>query len=298
MLTRRMIQRSALQEAEDGPKRVSTGHALLDIGQNVGALIIYTDAEHCGKEIEVSLKGNDVQRTHTEVLERKVNAHITYAALFVALKEGDYDIWSIPGQSITIVGGSVAEVDWRGANVILVPKLSNPHRHNEAILDILPPRYRNGKAVSPAPMGTAPMRYTDEGQVAWDQMWTDFCELALAGGPAHRDTLLEPVTPEEVKADQDGYERVVSEIERGLHLVTGLATVRSKNAGWVGLNCKDEQEALWLLCAIVVENICVRREGTVLYLPAGPVFRLEKEIKNVVTVVAKTYHYWTEHCNS
>jgi hypothetical protein len=298
MLARRMIQRSVLQEAEGGPKRVSTGHAVLDIGQNVGALVIYTDAEHCGKEIEVSPKGNDVQRTHTEVLERKTNGYITYAALFFALKKGDYNIWSIPGQSITIVGGSVAEVDWRGANVVLVPKLGHTHRHNEAILDILPPRYRNGKAVSSAPMGTAPMRYTDEGQVAWDQMWTDFCELALAGGPPHRDTLLEPVAPEEIKADQDDYERVVSEIERGLRLVTGLSTVRSKNAGWVGLNCKDEQEALWLLRAIVVENICVRREGTVLYLPAGPAFRLEKEIKNVVTVVAKTYHYWTEHCNS
>jgi hypothetical protein len=107
------------------------------------------------------------------------------------------------------------------------PKLGHPHRHNEAILDILPPRYRNGKVVSSAPMGTAPMRYTDEGQVAWDQMWTDFCELALAGGPPHRDTLLEPVAPEEVKVDQDDYERVVSEIERGLRLVTGLSTVCS-----------------------------------------------------------------------
>ncbi|MBV9021594.1 MAG: hypothetical protein JOZ71_12875, partial [Ktedonobacteraceae bacterium] len=64
---------------------------------------------------------------------------------------------------------------------------------------------------------------------------------------------------------------------------------------WVGLLCQDEEMALWLLRAIVVENICVRREGTVLFLPAGPSFRLEKEIKNVVTAVAKTYHYWTEH---
>jgi sirohydrochlorin cobaltochelatase len=32
-----------------------------------------------------------------------------------------------------------------------------------------------------------------------------------------------------------------------------------------------------------------------LLLPAGPQFRLEAEIKNVVTAVAKTYHYWKEH---
>ena len=53
--------------------------------------------------------------------------------------------------------------------------------------------------------------------------------------------------------------------------------------------------ALWLLRAIVVENVTVRREDTVLWFPAGPHFRLEREIKNVVTVVAKTTHYWQEH---
>jgi sirohydrochlorin cobaltochelatase len=53
--------------------------------------------------------------------------------------------------------------------------------------------------------------------------------------------------------------------------------------------------ALWILRAVVVENVCVRREGSVLYLLAGPAFHLDKEIKNVITVVAKTHHNWTEH---
>jgi sirohydrochlorin cobaltochelatase len=56
--------------------------------------------------------------------------------------------------------------------------------------------------------------------------------------------------------------------------------------------------ALWMLRAIVVENIFARREGQTLYLPAGPAFRLEGEIKNVITVLAKTYHYWTQHIAS
>jgi sirohydrochlorin cobaltochelatase len=166
------------------------------------------------------------------------------------------------------------------------------------LADIPPPRYCNGKMVSAAPMGSAPLRYGSDGQVAWNQMWTDFCELALAGGPPHRDSLLEPAMPDEVKADQESYERVVTEIERGLQLVTRLSTVRSERLGWVGLRCVDEEMALWLLRAIVVENVCVRREGSVLFFPAGPTFRLEKEIKNVITVVAKTHHYWTEHALS
>ena len=65
--------------------------------------------------------------------------------------------------------------------------------------------------------------------------------------------------------------------------------------GWIGVACHSEAMAIWLLRAIVVENVIARREGVVLYLPAGPGFTLDGEIKNVVTAIAKTYHYWIEH---
>jgi len=63
----------------------------------------------------------------------------------------------------------------------------------------------------------------------------------------------------------------------------------------VALQCDDAAMARWLLRAIAEENVSVRREGAVLFLPAAPGFRLDREIKNVVTVVAKTSHYWAEH---
>ena len=303
--------------AETYIEKVHTENAVLDIGEDIGALVIYTGQEMLGNEIEVSPKGNRSLRIHAAVLERKINGRTSFAALFLELSEGDYITLTTPSSEITIIGGQVAELDWMALNVIIHPKaLSNSHPHlhgnvssqrlaevstmypRDPANDILPPRYRNGKVVSAAPMGTAPMRYTEKGQVAWDEMWTDFCDLALAGGPPHRDTLLEPVPPDEVKADMESYERVVSEIERGWRLVTGLPTVRSEKLGWIGLQCQDEEMALWILRAIVVENVCVRREGNILYLPAGPAFRIDKEIKNVITVVAKTHHYWTEHINS
>ena len=71
--------------------------------------------------------------------------------------------------------------------------------------------------------------------------------------------------------------------------------VRDAAPGWVGLACPDEEMAIWMLRAITVENVSVRREGATLLLPAGPQYRVEKEIRNVVTAVAKTHHYWTEH---
>jgi sirohydrochlorin cobaltochelatase len=162
--------------------------------------------------------------------------------------------------------------------------------------DILPPRYRGGQAVSSARMrSSAPLTYDAEGRVAWDRVWRGFCHLALAGGPPHRGKLLEPSTKEEVLADPDAAARVAAEIARGLSLVTRLPTVTDAAPGWVGLVCPDEEMAVWLLRAIVVENVSVRREGTTLFLPTGPAYRVEKEIKNVITAVAKTHHYWTEH---
>jgi sirohydrochlorin cobaltochelatase len=176
----------------------------------------------------------------------------------------------------------------------LTPRL-HIHNHSHGLNAILPPRYQDNTSVSAEPMGAADLIFDENGQVAWDEIWGDFCDLALAGGPPHRGTLLEPVSAEAARANPEGYRRVLAELERGLRMVTNLPVVASASPGWIGIQCTDEEMALWLLRAIIVENVSVRREGDVLYLPAGPDFRLECEIKNVITVIAKTHHYWTEH---
>ncbi len=291
-------------------ERTHSEQVVLDIGQDIGALVVYTGGEMRGREIEVSMVGCETKRTHISILERRVNGRIIYAGVFAALPSGDYTIWMEPASEVTVRGGHVAEVDCCTCTNIYAPYAyasrptsvdapdASQSTPNEALRDLLPPRYRDGRPVSYAPMGSAPMRYDDDGQVAWNEMWTSFCDLALAGGPPHRDTLLEPVDPQEARANPQAYERAIAEIERGLRLVTGLPVVHSEKLGWIGVRCESEEMALWLLRAIIVENVCVRREGVVLYLPAGPSFLLEKEIKNVVTVVAKTNHYWQEHLRS
>jgi sirohydrochlorin cobaltochelatase len=227
--------------------------------------------------------------------------------VFAELRAGDYILWknNQPDDELTIAGGAIAEVDWRDLAFTPALRLARPHPAIATVSQpaasayvpdaLLPRRYRNSGPVRSTPMGSAPMRYTQDGQVAWDEMWTDFCDLALAGGPPHRDTVLDPPAPDPALSREEAYRRVVSEIERGIQMVTGLRTVVSQTPGWVGLQCEDEDMARWLLRAIAVENVGVRREGSVLFLPAGPDFRLDKEIKNVVTVVAKTHHYYSEH---
>jgi hypothetical protein len=168
-----------------------------------------------------------------------------------------------------------------------------------AINAILPPEYDGRYCdVSPQSMGSAQLKFGRDGRVAWEQMWTTFCDLALAGGPPHRGALLGPAAPEVVDAEPQKYAQVVGEIERGIRIVTGLAVRAWIAPGWVGVVCQSEQMAAWLLRAVLAENVSARRQQTILYLPAGPFFRLEKEIKNVITVMAKTAHYWSFHISS
>jgi hypothetical protein len=89
---------------------------VLDIGRDVGALIIYTKPELHGQEIEVSPRGTGARRTHVQVLERRVKDRPVFAAVFPGLRAGDYEIWedaAYIGGTVTIAGGEVATVDWR-----------------------------------------------------------------------------------------------------------------------------------------------------------------------------------------
>ncbi len=168
-----------------------------------------------------------------------------------------------------------------------------------ALDEDLPSEYSgNLDAVSPRSMGSAKMRYDASGLIPWDKIWTSFCDLAMAGGPPHRGKLLEPVSLESIEADRSHYEAVVCELRRGVTLASGLATTDSPYAGWVAVICDDERMAAWMMRAILVENVIVRREANILYMPAGPAFRVEKEIKNVITSIAKTVHYWRAHLRS
>ncbi|MFN7732904.1 MAG: hypothetical protein ACK5OB_13440 [Pirellula sp.] len=153
-------------------------------------------------------------------------------------------------------------------------------------------------AVSPRSMGSASLRYGPDGLVPWDKIWTSFCDLAMAGGPPHRGKLLEPVSPDAIVAAPEQYATVVREMRRGIQLASGLNTADSPYLGWVAVQCENERMAAWMMRAILVENVSVRREGNVLYVPAGPAFRVEKEIKNVITSIAKTVHYWQAHLRS
>jgi sirohydrochlorin cobaltochelatase len=161
---------------------------------------------------------------------------------------------------------------------------------------ILPEEYQDSyEDLQPVSMGSASLKYGADGRVAWNDIWATFCDLAMAGGPPHKGTLLEPGSRVQIDAQPDLYEQVTGEIRRGVTMVTDLEARLSPTSGWVRVACLSEGMAGWLVRAIVMENVAARADGAMLDLPAAPHFRLEKEIKNVVTVIAKTCHYWIGH---
>lgn len=142
-----------------------------------------------------------------------------------------------------------------------------------------------------APMASAPMKYDAEGRVDWGNMWDSFCALALDGGPPHRETFLG--RPASVTQDA-AYAAAAGEIIRAIAAVSGLQAALAR-PGWIAVQCHSPAMASWLSAAIVAENVEAQAEDATLLVPVGADFRLEKEIKNVVTAVAKTTHYWQNH---
>lgn len=161
---------------------------------------------------------------------------------------------------------------------------------------LLPPLYRERyQDMRPVPMRSAPWVYDADGRVAWDRMWNGFCDLAMAGGPPHKGRWLGPGTPEAIAAAPERHDAVVEEIRRGVALATGLDARPADTPGWVPVACYGEAMAEWMTRAVVMENVAARRGRVHLQLPAAPDFRVEKEVRNVITVVAKTSHYWVDH---
>jgi hypothetical protein len=101
--------------AESSPGPSGPGSVLLDIGGDVGALIIITPARMAGEEIHISPLDDPAARTHALVRERRLGPASCHAAVYPALAEGDYTIWrhaGSPAGTVRIDGGAAARYRW------------------------------------------------------------------------------------------------------------------------------------------------------------------------------------------
>jgi hypothetical protein len=91
------------------------GTVLLDIGDDVGALVVHTPPAFAGTEIELARHGETNAFVHTEVRERRLPDGSVHAGVFAAVVSGDYTLLGTggrPSSDVTITAGGVTEVHW------------------------------------------------------------------------------------------------------------------------------------------------------------------------------------------
>src|SRR6185436_14939058 len=141
-------------------------------------------------------------------------------------------------------------------------------------------------------MSSAPFVWQEDGRPDWASMWTTFCDLALYGGPPQRgpDSALRAPAGAATRSDDE----MLAEMRRGIWETTGLYA-EAVEPGWIAITCDSATMAAWLCAAIILENIDARVDEDRLLVPAGPDYELKDQVKSVITVVAKTHHYWQAH---
>ena len=82
---------------------------VLDIGGDIGALVLHAGPELAEREIEIST-GPDEPRSHNQVHARTGFGHVAYTAVFPSVPAGEYLVWhgETPAK-VTIRGGEVTE---------------------------------------------------------------------------------------------------------------------------------------------------------------------------------------------
>jgi hypothetical protein len=96
--------------------RTHPEYVVLEIGDGLGALIVHTDADLHGVEIEISATGADQTRQHKDVLERPLGGRPAFSAVFDQIPDGSYTLWIddvARARDVRITDSTVAELDWR-----------------------------------------------------------------------------------------------------------------------------------------------------------------------------------------
>ena len=99
--------------AEVAPKG---GPVVLDIGDDVGAMIVWLDPSELGTELFLRPDVDPTITVHTGVWTRQMGERDVVVAVFAELVEGRYAVLDRHGDVTTrveIAGGSIAELDLR-----------------------------------------------------------------------------------------------------------------------------------------------------------------------------------------
>jgi hypothetical protein len=103
-----------MTESVAGPS--GPGTVVLELGADVGALVLVTPADQDGREIEISQDDDPAaRRTHAQVRPRHLVRVTRYAAVYPGLAAGTYTIWADGRRRagrVVITGGRVTSWSW------------------------------------------------------------------------------------------------------------------------------------------------------------------------------------------
>jgi hypothetical protein len=98
---------------DEGPGGIPES-LILDIGDDVGALIVYAEECCLGMEIDLTPVGlPQSHHIHTMIRRRRALTQDFVAGVFPELRAGSYTLWGLDGQplaEVAINGGAVAEL--------------------------------------------------------------------------------------------------------------------------------------------------------------------------------------------
>jgi hypothetical protein len=91
----------------------TVGSVILDVGGDIGAVIVSAVEEQCGLEIELVPMAAGVV-THTEVRERRLPEGAVYAAVFPGVPSGAYHLRDPDGleSPVLVRGGEITAAPW------------------------------------------------------------------------------------------------------------------------------------------------------------------------------------------
>jgi hypothetical protein len=107
---------SAVREAPGAP--AAGANPMLDIGGDVGAMVVYLDGPTASGELEACPAGRPAERFHTGVHLREIGGGSVAVAVYPQVVQGTYQILDddlVPLGLVHVTGAHVAELDLRTA---------------------------------------------------------------------------------------------------------------------------------------------------------------------------------------
>jgi hypothetical protein len=104
--------------SEHHNRHAGQGAVMLDIGGDVGALVVIAPVELAGTEIEAREVGTPavVHAPHAAVLGRPTPNGIVHSLVIGALNQGEYELRRLPDGPVAmraiVAGGEVTQIRW------------------------------------------------------------------------------------------------------------------------------------------------------------------------------------------